>query len=388
MLSRPKLLKANDSAPAFSLVKLELIIARQTQNRRRRGLMTVYEVRKIAIQWVNEQVSGIPGLHSVFFDGSINSMDHDNYFPDSSDVDLCFVVRDSALATTSQRKLRHHGLLLDASFHPLSSLGTAESVLKNFIYAYHLSTSSIIYDPSHEMEQIHRKVAEEYPRQKWVQARRESVLNAASEHLIPRLTSDAPLYDRIWAFLLIDNHGLQLPLISLLKPPSFKKSIIFFRDICKEKGLNDLYQAHLQLIGSAPMGRLQFARYLGLCTAAYDFAVKVKRTPFFMDFNVSAESRSLVIDGSLDLLDNDCEREAIAWILFGWSIAIKAIENDAPATERQEFITEYYAFLRAIGLETLEDFSHKADLAKSFLAMVDDFAGALMSTNERIVRTD
>jgi len=96
----------------------------------------------------------------------------------------------------------------------------------------------------------------------------------------------------------------------------------------------------------------------------------------------------LVIDGSLDLLDKDCEREAIAWILFGWSIAIKAIENDAPATERQEFIAEYYEFLRAVGLETLEDFSHKADLAKSFLAMVDDFAGALMSTNERIVRTD
>ena len=167
-----------------------------------------------------------------------------------------------------------------------------------------------------------------------------------------------------------------------------RKCIIFFRDICKTKGVHDLYQAHLQLIGSATMGRSQITRYLGLCTKAYDFAVEVRRMPFFMDFDVSAESRSLVIDGALDLLDKDCEREAIGWILFGWSIAIKAIENDAPANERQDFTTEYYSFLRAIGLETWEDFSHKAEMARSVMAMADDFAGALISTNERIIRTD
>lgn len=350
--------------------------------------MTVREAREIAIQWVNRQVSGIPGLHSVLFGGSINSMAQDDDFPESSDVDLLFVVRDDALAASKQRKLRHQGLLLDSSFHPLSFLGTPEIVLRNFIYAYHLSTSNIIYDPSHEMAQIRGKVAEDYPKHKWVQARRENVRNSALEQLIPRLTVDAPLYDRIWAFLLTGDRIFQLPLIALLRPPSFRKCIIFFRDICKSKGFHDLYQANLGLLGSATMGRSQIDRYLGLCTTAYDFAVKVRRMPFFMDFDVSVESRSLVIDGALDLLDRDCEREAVGWILFGWTIAIKAIENDAPANEREEFRGEYHAFLRAIGLETREDFSHKADIAKSVVAMADDFAGELISTNERIIRTD
>jgi hypothetical protein len=153
------------------------------------------------------------------------------------------------------------------------------------------------------------------------------------------------------------------------------------------KGFHDLYLANLQLLGAAAMGHSQITRYLGLCTTAYDFAVKIKRMPFFMDFDVSVESRSLVIDGALDLIDKDCEREAIGWILFGWTIAIKAIENDAPARERLEFTTEYHEFLRAISLETSEDFSRKADMARSVVAMADDFAGALISTNEKIIGT-
>ena len=146
--------------------------------------MKVQEAREIAREWVQTDVSSTPGLHSVFFAGSINFMGDDDSFPHLSDVDLFYVLKDEAGAEQRHQKKMYRGVLLDQSYHRLRHLQNVEGVLGHFVYACNLAVPSILHDPTGQLTRIHRLVSVQYEERKWVRKRCENLRRRVLESYI------------------------------------------------------------------------------------------------------------------------------------------------------------------------------------------------------------
>ena len=346
--------------------------------------MTTGEALQIAKEWAVEQAKQTPGTFGVFFGGSINSFLLEAAFPQSSDIDIFFVVDESVLPQLRQRKLCVEGLVLEPSYHPLGQFKSPEKVLGDFINAYNLSFNSVIYDPTGELSRTQRTVAEGYPLLKWVLKRKENILLSLND-FIHQISTDGSIFGRVWALLWTANHIHQLPLVALLRPPTVKKAIILFHDLCIDWLRESLYSSYLELLGSSTLTESELEAPVKAFTRAYDFAVSVHRTPFFPDFILSKVSRPYMIGGVTDMIQSGYHKDSILWLLYGWTTALMAIQNDAPASFI-EYEPPYDTFLASLLLKSQLDFGRKAQMARKAVEQVEQFADALIASNPRILR--
>ena len=128
------------------------------------------------------------------------------------------------------------------------------------------------------LTRLHEKVAREYARRKWVQARCE----AEKREAFGMLEYVAHIPDPLSAFGFLGYAGTFVSAalaLASLKAITGRRSYVQMRCILESWGRIDLYERLLEVVGKAQTSREQAERYLQDAAEAFDIAVKVKRTP-------------------------------------------------------------------------------------------------------------
>jgi hypothetical protein len=348
--------------------------------------MTTAQARDIAKQWALEQVGIVPGLRGVFLAGSINHLSDSDPLPRESDVDIYLVVDDEQMPEVTQRKFEYRGVLLEPSYHPRSAFSSPGRVLENFIYAFHLSVPSVVFDPYDELAPIQKEVEKGYTELHWVEQRCQRIMDSALQVYIPEMVGASHPYQKTLAFLFTANCAIQLPLAATLKPPTVKKAMIFFRDLCEAYSADELYRSYLELLGSSSMDKPQVRDYLTRCTAAFNFVIPIRKTKFPLSHCASEDERTYLIDGSGFLIESGYFRDAIPWILMTWSVAANVMRNDGSQAAIAPYLNDYEDFLKDLGVTTETELQTKASKARAVMDRSMVLAQTILSSNPAIRR--
>jgi hypothetical protein len=348
--------------------------------------MKVSQAKQIARQWALEQVAASPAIQYVFLAGSVNHLKDSDMLPSESDVDIYLVVDDDQLPEATQRKFEYHGILLEPSYHPKSAFSSPSRVLENFIYAFHLSVPSVVYDPNSKLTSIQKEVEAGYADLHWVELRCQRIMDNAFQQHIPNFLNAAQLYQRTFAFIFITNCAIQLPLAATLRPPTVKRALMFFRDLCEKSSAQALHESYLKLLGSASMEKRQIQDYLSRCTAAFDFAIPIRKTVFPLSHCATEEERTYLIGGSDYLIRAGYFKDSIPWILLTWSVAVNVMQIDGRPEAVKSLILDYQRFLVDLGLVTDTDIQTKALEAKLVMEQSMNLAKSIIASNSAIRR--
>jgi hypothetical protein len=322
--------------------------------------VTVGEAKRIGREWVLEHAGEVHGLQGAFFAGSVNGKSDHEELDDRSDIDLYHVVSEEQDPGVRLRTLRHAGMLLQPSYHDRRWFTDAETVLANYVYAYHFSVPSLILDPSGRLTAIHQYVSERFAEPEQAARRCERIATEARNDHLPAMKQAPHLEDRVPAFLAAANLIRQLPIAASLKPPTVRRSCMLFTEIMVRLGHRPLAESLLELLGSAGMDAGRADGLRRDCMAAYERAVEVHRNPVPWDFYLGPEAKPLVVDGTRDFFDRAFHRESLWWILYVHWFVKNALLLEVPE--------EYERLLDSLGIGSPEAIAKKAPLAEELLA--------------------
>ena len=291
--------------------------------------MTVGEAKAIARQWVLDHAVAVPGLQGVLFGGSINALPEDAEYDPLSDIDLWHLVSQDVSSSVRQRRLVSEGVLLEPAYLPFEAFQNAETVLASWILAGHLAAPSVILDPSGRLAEVHRIVAEEYPKSWRILQRCDLVESELRGTWLPRLSEETPLSDRLFALGYFINTVHQLPILATLGLPTLRRSGMLFTQMMFASGKEPVSEKRLELLGSVRMSGDTVEGLFLDAARAYDRALEIHQFPMPGDFDLSQESRPFMVGGARDLIERGYHREAVLWILFVHWIAHAALEMEA-----------------------------------------------------------
>jgi hypothetical protein len=147
------------------------------------------------------------------------------------------------------------------------------------------------------------------------------------------------------------QHAAGSVAVAALRQPSPRRSFVRAGEILAAHGRPDLHEDLLRALGSAEMGRAEVERALEELARAYDVAVRVRRTPFGMEYEFAREAREFALGGVRELLGAGYHREAMYRLVLLRALAQNAIENDGSPAERSELGEGFRALLAAMGLD-------------------------------------
>lgn len=161
--------------------------------------MHVKEAKAVAHAWVRYEGCHIPGFQGAFLAGSVNWLPDDDLLSPTSDVDVMVVLKDPNPAR-KLGKFRYQGVLLEVSYVPAAEVHSPEEVLSDYHKAGSFRTPSVIADPSGQLSELQKAVAEGYAKRQWIykrcdDARRKVLL------LLGSLDPDAPFHDQVASWL-------------------------------------------------------------------------------------------------------------------------------------------------------------------------------------------
>ena len=139
--------------------------------------MNAYAARELARTWVETLPPQMPGLMAAHLVGGITTMQDDEPFPLTKDVDvhLIFEVGSPALQTNGMfmniLEVPFDGLIIEAGIRSIEEYQSIEAVLGNPEIAHHLTLNSLLYDPAGLLAAVQFLVRRDYARRPWVEAR-------------------------------------------------------------------------------------------------------------------------------------------------------------------------------------------------------------------------
>lgn len=348
--------------------------------------MNIGAAKAIARQWLAEEWEGKPGFLGAIYAGSTNWKSDETEYVPPSDIDILIWV---AGETRTVDRFYRDGVILQPSILPYSRLSRApEEILSDFRIASHFSVPSIIADPTGHLTALHRAVAPEYTRRKWVRARCERVRTRIDEildtWLAPDLETDAlweQVFDLYYAVFILSEI---LP-VADLRDPTVSKSFVLAREILEKQGRLDLQEAMFALLGCQQMSRTDVEAHFAVYEAAFDRASAVLRTPFFFTSELTTDARPVSIGGMRQIIDAGFHREAMFWMYAVYSMAEKVIQNDASDAEKAAHLQQYRQQLADLGLHTKADILDRAEQLKALVPTFMEVAEQIMDRNTAIL---
>lgn len=323
--------------------------------------MKAKEVRRLAKQWVDERVAGLPGFHGAYLAGGIHRFPDDEEFPAYLDVDV-HVILDRARESGQRQDIHlYHGVLLESYFVDRAGYGSWEMVASHPLEAQSFRSPSVLADPTGSLTAIQEAVAENFSRRKWVEARcgilRHQIVSTLGDeeksssmlHMLP-LLAGIPY--------LIANARLQ--------DPTNRRAYCQTRELLHADGRPDLHESILAIHGFTDVSLAQTESSLEECLRAFDRAVEVFRTPFWSDHRMHAYVRPYIDEGSREMIREGRHREAMPWIVWNHMVANVALQNDAPEEDKRQFQDAYDRLYG--GLDTW--YGNRAWPSKSATALV------------------
>jgi hypothetical protein len=169
-----------------------------------------------------------------------------------------------------------------------------------------------------------------------------------------------------------------------LKNPTVRRRYVAARELLADYRRLDFYETLLELLGCARMSRARVEQHLAALAAVFDAAKAAIATPFFFASDISDIARPIAIDGSRELIERGCHREAIVWMVATYSRCQKALYHDAPVEMRDRFSPGYRLLLGDLGITSFTDLQRRGEQIKAFLPRLWEVAEAIMAANPEI----
>src|SRR5438874_704211 len=145
------------------------------------AVLPVREVIEIVQEWVDLHARHLPDFAGAYLWAGITALPADALFPLYRDVDVVVVLPEGAQDDTME--VFYRGVMLEVISIDLKAHQDAEAVLANPSHGPNMATTQILADPSGILTPLHRKVAAEYGRRRWIEARCEKEKESADKHL-------------------------------------------------------------------------------------------------------------------------------------------------------------------------------------------------------------
>jgi hypothetical protein len=349
--------------------------------------MNVSQVIEIAKEWVEENVSQVPGFCGAYLGGSLSRMPKDASFPTYRDVDTYIIAEDVNQIPITHPILRYKGVLLERFRMSLGSHSSAEAVFSNPLVTSNLATGVVISDPAGLLGKLQQTIRKEYARRKWVQVRLEAERKRALENLEKMSHANTPIdmFDRL-SWIVYSLAGVIA--IAHLRPPTVRRCLALTRELLHSQGKTELHEEILKVYGCAHMSQKQVEFYLHESTNAYDTAVEVKHTPptnWLANIFIHPDVRPYLVNGAQEIIDDGSYRETMFWIAFFHSLANTVIQNDAPDEEKPKYQAGFDGLLNGLGLSTRSDWQSRSQLADSVVKEVFQLADEVVESHPDII---
>jgi hypothetical protein len=310
------------------------------------AVLPVREVVAIVHEWVELHARHLPDFAGAYLWAGITVLPPDAPFPLYRDVDVVVVLPEGAQDDTVE--VFYRGVMLEVISIDLKAHQDAEAILANPSHGPNMATTQILADPTGILTPLHRKVAAEYGRRRWIEARCEREMVSANKHLAAMREASTPQerLDSVWAFLSALSGLLA---VAQLKRPTTRRTLALLGELLDEQGRSDLHEAALTLFGSAHMSRADVEAILDRSVIAFDRSVEVYKTPTPFGFTIRPHLRPYLAEATQEMIDEGNHRESMFWIsaLAGESYLV--LQNDAPDEEKPEFAAQLQAMHAALG---------------------------------------
>jgi len=343
--------------------------------------MNVSQAIELTKEWLENYGSQIPGFCGAHLMGGLNYMPKDAPFPNYKDVDMNILSSD--IQNSEVHEVSYKGLILEYGVAPIEDYQSPEQVLADPSLASNLAVNNILSDPTGMLSTLHKIVALEYPRRKWVLARCNSAKNTAKNLLNELSQSNSPsdaYFNLSW--LIINLCGLIA--FAGLRPPTHRRSLVLAKKVLEIYEQADLYEEILTVYGSIHMSKTQVEAYLPDCAAAFDKAVEVTQTPFPLKFKLHPHVKPYFIEGSREMIKEGYHREAVLWIAASSWISTHAIQLDAPEDDKPPFLAAANKLLSDLKLTTPEEVESRIQEAKELTKHVFKVADFIVNENAKI----
>jgi hypothetical protein len=332
--------------------------------------MTVQEAKTIVRQWVQEQAVQMPGFIGAFYHGSINWMDDNDTFPDTSDADVIIVVTDPAIYTAGKFRYKH--LVLEVTYMPPEEFQSAEQLLSKFYWAGSIKNPGIIADINGHLSAVLQEAAEKYADAYWVRRRCQD----AKERSLRFMTAlkDAPLHDQVTNWLFCRGLMAHMLLVAGLQNPTVRKRYVDVRRLLAWYDALEFHEQLLKSAGFANMSAGDVEGHLVTLTAVFDDAAAVIRTPYRFAADISPAGRPIVIDGSYELIKAGYHREAMFWITATHCRCQHVLSLDAPVAMQEQHKYGFMRLLDELHITSAEERAASDQAAAQFIETVDSMA--------------
>lgn len=351
--------------------------------------MNAAEARHRAKDWVAAYRDQWPGLQAAHLVGGLTTMPDDAPFPAYKDVDLHLIVdEDSALLTSGGPfqpiiEMEYAGLMVEAGVKSLREYASPEAVLGNPEIAYHLTVDSVLDDPQGLLAGLQETVRREYPRRRWVQAR----VDAERRDLDQTLTL-LPMARRqrglSGAFLLLGysfTYVAAALAVAALRPPRIgSHMLVHLRGLLEEYGRAALCAEILDLFNPPTVTPTRVEALLAEGLAAFDLAVRVRRTPHPFGHKLHPHQRPYFVESCRDLLAAGHHREALAWLSAYTLSCGEIILADGPEEVKPIYAARQDAFLAELGYENAAAFDRE-ERARTLQAVCFALADTIVATH-------
>lgn len=309
-------------------------------------ILPVREVVEIVKEWVDLHACHLPDFAGAYLWAGITALPPEAPFPLYRDVDVVVVLPEGAQDDTVE--VFYRGVMLEVISIDLKAHQDAEAILANPSHGPNMATTQILADPTGILTPLRQKVAAEYDRHRWIEARCEKEKVSADKHLVAMRAASTPLerLDSVWAFLSALSGLLA---VAQLKRPTTRRTLALLRELLKAQGRPDLHESVLTLFGAANMSRADIQAMLDRSVIAFDRSVEVYKTPTPYGFTIRPHLRPYLAEATQEMIDEGNHREAMFWITALAGESYLVLQNDAPDGEKALFAAQLQAMHTALG---------------------------------------
>lgn len=323
---------------------------------RENGHVKIGSARKVAATWVSRHASLEEGFGGAFFSGTTRLSDGVELSP-TSDLNV-LVVRGRHEAPADLGRFVYHGVLLNVGYVSWARLLLPGSVLASYELAACFRTDRIIVDPTGHLRRLQEHVAQRFAERSWVQRRCQDV-RAELERGLRTVDPLTPVPQQVTALFAGMILSAQLILVPALRHPPSWRNYVVARKVLARFDQAEAYPELLETMGCVHLGARRVQLHLQALAKTFDATVAASRSPYFLGTPITPVARSIVIDGSQELIDNGYHREAMLVIVAAFAQCHTALTADASRHDRRELMPAFESALSDLNLDSVDDMQQR-----------------------------
>jgi hypothetical protein len=343
--------------------------------------MTVIEAKHIAIDWVAQEGTNIPGFNGAFLHGSSIWMQDNAHFPASSDIDVLVVSNSKEIAHFG--KVHHKNVVLDVCPATIHAVQKPEDILKDYHLSGSIRNGTIISDPTGRLYDLQAAVTEQYANPYWVNKRCENARHKVIQYLETSVTASL-VHEEVTSWLFARGVMAHIILVAGLQNPTIRKRYVETKKILAKFEFLDFYEKLLELSSFNRITKRKALYYWRTLTEVYDTACSVSRSPYRFAGDISTFTRPIAIGGTKELIDSKLHREAMFWIVATYCRCGHIIYLDGSFRTQRRFSALFNQLLDELDILSAERREQRNKEVRNLLPETWKIAESIIAMNSAI----